>query len=65
MDEFGGPFGVGTGTGDAVLEVLVEKMQPDALQRLGGRGDLGEHVDAIGVVLDHALQAADLTLDAA
>ena len=36
-----------------------------ACSALVGGGDLGQHVDAVGVVVDHALHAADLTLDAA
>ena len=41
----------------------VEQLQRDALERLGDRGDLGQHVDAVGLVLDHPPQAADLALD--
>ena len=39
--------------------------EPDALERLGDRRDLGEHVDAVLVVAHHALQPADLPLDPA
>ena len=46
-------------------QVLVEQAEPDALQRLGDRRDLGEHVDAVLVVLDHPLQPAHLAFDAA
>ena len=52
------------GVGDAVAQVVVEQLHGDALQRLGGGGHLGEHVDAVRVVLDHPLQPADLALDA-
>ena len=53
------------GVADAVPHVLVEQADGDALQRLGGRADLGEDVDAVGVVVDEALEAADLALDLA
>src|SRR5690606_16407206 len=59
---------VPTGTGrvdEAVREMLVEQLERERLQRSRGRGHLREDVDAVLVVLDHALQAADLTLDAA
>src|SRR5690349_21936112 len=58
---------VATGAGgvdDAVREVLVEQLQGDGLERAGRRGDLGEDVDAVRVLLDHPGQAADLALDA-
>jgi hypothetical protein len=48
-----------------VAHVLVEEPEPDALQRLRHRDDLREHVDAVLVVVDHALEAAHLALDAA
>src|SRR5204863_6253969 len=53
------------GTDDAVVRVIVQQPERDLVQRrLDGR-DLGEDVDAIAVLLDHALDAADLALDAA
>jgi P-type Cu+ transporter len=45
-------------------EVVVEEAEGDALQGPGRGAHLGEHVDAVLIVLDHPLQAADLTLDA-
>src|SRR5215470_14731674 len=50
------------GVQDTVPEVIVE--QPDGyfLQRASGGGDLGHHVGAPGIGLDHPLQAADLAL---
>ena len=51
--------------GHAVAEVLVEQADGDALQRLRGRRHLGQDVDAVLVVLDHPLQSAHLTFDAA
>jgi len=51
--------------GDAVTEMVPEQQHGDALERAGHGGDLGEHVDAVRVVVDHALQSPDLTFDAA
>ncbi len=48
-----------------MAKVLIEQQQAHALQRLTGRRYLGEHIDAIGVVLDESLQATDLTLNPA
>ena len=48
-----------------VDEVLVEELEGERLQRLGGRRHLREDVDAVLVLFDHPLQAADLALDAA
>src|SRR5689334_9870787 len=48
---------------DAVGEVILEQPDCDGVQgALRGR-DLGEDVDAVGVLVDHPLQAADLSLD--
>jgi hypothetical protein len=48
----------------AVAGVAVEQTQRDPVQRrLSGR-DLGEHVDAIAVVLHHARDSVDLPLHA-
>jgi hypothetical protein len=45
--------------------VPVQDVDGDLLERgLDGR-DLGEDVDAVGVLVDHPLQAADLALDPA
>src|SRR5690606_40140652 len=54
----------GAGAGHAVLRALAEPAEGDRLQRLGDRGDRGQHVDAVLVVLHYARDAADLTLDA-
>src|SRR3954449_7472459 len=51
--------------GDAVMEMLIEQFDADALQGLADRGDLCEHVDAIRAVLDHSAQAPNLALDTA
>ena len=53
------------GLGHAVAEVLFEQPERHRLQRPGHRGDLGEHVDAVDVLLHHPLQPADLALDPA
>jgi hypothetical protein len=47
-----------------VAEVLLQQAQGYRLQGPGDRGDLGQEVDAVLIVLDHPLQAADLALDA-
>ena len=44
---------LGDGIGDAVAQVLVEQPDGDALEALGRGRDLGQHVDAVAVVLDH------------
>src|SRR6516225_729380 len=46
-------------------QVIVEEADGDLLQGPGGRGDLGDHVGAPGVCVDHLLQSADLPLDLA
>ena len=53
------------GVGDAVAEVVVEQLHGDALERPRRRGHLRQDVDAVRVVVDHPLEAADLALDAA
>jgi DNA-binding FrmR family transcriptional regulator len=40
-----------------------EQAEGDGFQRLRGRGDLGEDVDAVDVLLDHPLQTPDLLDD--
>src|SRR5579862_4417708 len=50
---------------DAVVEVVAEELDRDGLQRPGGRGDLGQDVDAVHIILNHALETPHLTLDAA
>ena len=54
----------GHGTGHTVTEVVVEESEGDALQGPRRRAHLGEHVDAVLVVLDHPLETADLAFDA-
>src|SRR5699024_5788733 len=51
--------------GHTVLEVLVEHRQGEGAQGLVDRRGLREDVDAVLVVLDHALKSTDLTLDTA
>src|SRR5215470_7031548 len=48
---------------DTVLEVLVEQRQRHRLQGPRRSRDLGQHIDAVLIVLDHPLQPADLALD--
>src|SRR5690242_1639149 len=50
---------------DAVRQVILEQADRHRLQRaLGGR-DLSQDIDAVRVLVDHPLQAADLPLDPA
>src|SRR5207244_5755368 len=51
-------------TGDAVAHVAVEDLERERFERGVGRRDLREDVDAVAVVVDHPLDAADLALDA-
>ena len=44
--------------------MALEQLQGHGLQRPCGSRDLLEDIDAVSVLLDHALQAPDLTLDA-
>jgi hypothetical protein len=48
-----------------VAEVVPHQPAPDAAERLVDRRDLREHVGAVPVALDHALQPAHLALDPA
>ena len=50
--------------GDAVVHVVVEDPEGEALERGVHGGDLREDVDAVAVVLDHPLDPAHLALDA-
>src|SRR4051812_19751373 len=52
------------GADDAVAGVLVEQAECDLVERGLHRADLGQHVDAVAVLLDHPLHAAHLALDA-
>ena len=44
--------------------MVVEQSEGDFVERCLDRADLGEHVDAVAVLLDHLLHAAGLALDA-
>src|SRR5262245_47925308 len=48
---------------DAVAQVLVEEAEAHALERPGHGRDLGEDVDAVLLLVDHAGDAAHLPLD--
>src|SRR6476646_6649116 len=50
---------------DAMSEMVLQQRHGDLVQRTGDRGDLREDVDAVGVLLNHPLDPADLTLDTA
>src|SRR5918994_807611 len=51
------------GRPDAVLYVVLEQDGADLLQRRDDAGDLGQDVDAVGLLVHHPLHAADLALD--
>ena len=48
-----------------MVGVVVEQAERDLVERRLHGGDLGEHVDAVAVLVDHPLDAADLAFDAA
>jgi hypothetical protein len=48
---------------DAVTRMVVEQPERHLVEGRLDRGDLGQDIDAVAVVLDHSLQAADLALD--
>src|SRR2546423_12875078 len=49
--------------GHAVLGMVVQQDQGHALQGRPDGVDLGQHVDAVAILVHHALQSADLALD--
>src|SRR5207253_4885987 len=49
---------------DAMLHVVLEHLERDAVERRACRRDLREDVDAVALVLDHLLQPAYLALRA-
>ena len=53
------------GAEHAVVRMVVEEPERDLVERRLSGADLGEDVDAVAVVAHHALDPADLTLDAA
>ena len=55
----------GSGACNAMMQVLVEQLDADTLEGLADCGDLGQDVDAVGVVLDHSSETTDLALDRA
>ncbi len=50
---------------EAMPNVAIQEAEPDFVERRSDRIDLGEDVDAIAVLLDHAREAAHLALDPA
>jgi heavy metal translocating P-type ATPase len=53
------------GMRDAMLQVIAERLLLDAVEGGAHRADLRQHVDAVAILLDHARDAAHLTLDTA
>src|ERR671932_138032 len=52
------------GVDDAVGDVVLEEPEADGLQGLRDGRDLGEDVDAVRVLVHHALKSPDMPLDA-
>src|SRR5690625_1486414 len=52
------------GVDDTLLEVVVKQPECHTLERIGQGADLGEDVDAVLLLVDHAVDAAGLALDA-
>src|SRR3954452_19361398 len=48
---------------NAVIGVIGKQLERHPVKRPLDRGDLGEHVDAVRLLVDHAPQPADLALD--
>jgi hypothetical protein len=44
-------------------QMIIEKLQRDRLERTRRRSDLIQDLDAISILVHHALQAPNLTLD--
>lgn len=47
-----------------MLEVIVEQAEGDIFECPGDCGDLSEDVDAVAVLVDHPIDAADLAFEA-
>lgn len=60
-----GGFRLGCGVNDAVAHVVFQKLNGEAVEGLVDGGDLGEDVDAVDVLIDHAGDTAYLPFDAA
>jgi hypothetical protein len=48
--------------GDTVAKMVLEQCQSNPLQSAGGCGNLGQNVNAVGVIFDHPLDSSNLTL---
>jgi hypothetical protein len=48
---------------NAIAYVVLEQTHRNAFERAVGGRDLGQDVDAVAVLFNHALQAPDLALD--
>ena len=53
------------GLGNAMPQMILKQAHGHGLQRPGDRRDLGQDVDAVRVVFDHPVQAANLSLNPA
>ena len=52
---------LGTLAEDAVFDVMGEQQESELVQRSSQSRDLGEHIDAVALLVDHLLDSADLT----
>ena len=63
ISSLGAPLALGrVALDDAVMGVLVHETERDLVERGLDGGDLREHVDAVALLLDHALHTANLAL---
>src|ERR1700744_4768898 len=60
--DFLGPLGA-VGVDHAVAGVVVDQAERDLVERRLDRADLGEHVDAVTLLLDHPRDPPHLPLD--
>ena len=48
----------------AAVQVVLEQLEPERVERRAHRGHLRQDVDAVAVLVEHAADAAHLALDA-
>ena len=53
------------GVDNAVRQVILEQPHGNRLERTRGGRDLGQHLDAVRILVDHPLYASDLALNSA
>jgi hypothetical protein len=55
----------GDGVLDAMLDMVAKDFLLDLVHRSPNGGDLGDHIDAVAILVDHLRDSADLAFDAA